>query len=126
METFGEWKKSENLTRWQGTGAHASWALNVLRPGPYSLTVEYACDLAAEGAEWQIEAASDRLVFVALDTGMRAASDRDRRPRMRYRAVEKGVLHLARPGRQTLRLSPRGAVQGQGIWVTQLTLMPWV
>jgi alpha-L-fucosidase len=122
METFGEWVSTEHLTAWSGPEAEASWQLNVLAAGYYTVAVEYACDEESEGGEWRLTAAGDELTFVALDTGLHGRSE-GRRQRIRYRTVEEGVILLER-GRQVLRLAPRSEVSG-GIHVSRLTLSPW-
>ncbi len=124
METFGEWKKTDNLTAWTGPDARAVWDLDVLEPGLYVCAVEYACTPEAEGTEWLVEAENDRFRFVTLDTGQRTGPAWPP-PRMRYRMVEQGVLRFARPGRQQLRLAPLHPVPSGGVWVTRLILDPW-
>jgi alpha-L-fucosidase len=125
METFGEWKKSEHLTHWHDASDRAEWHLNVLQPGTYSVTVEYACTPEAEGAEWQIATDSDVISFAVLDTGLRAEAPSGRRRRMRYRKIEQGVLRFAHAGRQKLVLSPVGHVEGLDVCIKQVLLAPW-
>lgn len=132
MEKFGEHKHSQNISQWQDKNAHAQWQVNVLEPGKYTLKIEYASDLAGDGAQWQVHTANDSLSFVTMDTGYRrnllgTRDDRGRKikPRMRYETVELGLINLTKLGAQNITLTPRVTENKQAVWVRRLIIEPY-
>lgn len=121
METFGEWKKTEDLSQWFETAdSSATWNLNVLAPGRYSVRVEYACEPESEGSEWVVSTGQETMQFCALPTGQGRCGKR-----MRYRTAERGLIYFAEPGRTTLTLSPHKESKPGDICVKGIILRPW-
>ncbi|WP_019026059.1 alpha-L-fucosidase [Colwellia piezophila] len=141
MEKFGEHKHSQNISQWKNKNAKAQWKnknakaqwqVNVLKPGKYTVKIEYASDLAGDGSQWQLQASDDTLSFVTMDTGYRrnllgSKDDRGRKikPRMRYQTVELGLLNLTKLGLQNITLIPRVAENKQAVWVKRLIIEPY-
>lgn len=124
MEAFGDWHHLHCLTGWTGPDSTASWPLQVLAPGTYSVQVEYACGLEGDGTEWEVTTAEDTITFLTFDTGQRQKVE-GRRLRMRFRTVEVGLLHFAKTGHQKLRLRPSSSVPEGPLAIAQLSFLPW-
>jgi len=125
METFGEWKRTDNLTEWfTQSKSEAGWDINVLKDGPYVVTVEYACTEEDQGSEWLIKSATDSLAFSSLESGCRRANAEGKAPRMRYLKRELGVINL-QVGRQALRMMPKTGSSPGNIHLRQIKLEPW-
>lgn len=124
MESFGDHKSVETLTDWTGPDASASWPLQVLSPGPYTVQIDYACAPEADGTEWILEAGGESLLFLTLDSGLAAPDERNRR-RMRLRTVELGQIVLNTPGHQELSLRPAIPMEPCTVWISRITLNPW-
>jgi alpha-L-fucosidase len=120
METFGEWKKTDNLVNWKGKEAKASWDINNLEHTTQIVTVEYACDADNEGSEWELTLGDKKCLFCALKTGQ----EKDNK-RMRYRKVDVGILEMNKIGQQSLDFHPAlKGMQGE-ITLKGISLSPW-
>ena len=93
--------------------------MNVLQPGRYTVSIDYACSPQNEGSEWEINGGESSIRFCALPSGQQPGERR-----MRYRTVDCGVITLT-AGRQEMTLSPKaGGISGD-IGVRALHLRPW-
>ena len=122
METFGEWKKAEQLEQWfAAADAQASWQVNLLTPGRYIVSIDYACTQESEGSEWEISNGSETVRFYALPSGQISGERR-----MRYRCVDCGVITFASGGRQHMTMQPLTGTKPGDIGLRALRLRPWL
>lgn len=121
METFGEWKKAEVLEQWfENDNSQATWSLQVLKAGRYTVEVEYACEPRAMGSEWELCLGRYVVRFCSLPSGKQEGDCR-----MRFLNISCGVLDIDQPGPHEIVLRPRANSSKGDIMVRQVTLRPW-
>lgn len=126
MEKFGEWKHSDNLTGWSTESDKAEWEVFVLKPGQYTVAIEYYCDQSASGSEWAIHSGNDNISFVTYYSGYTPTESTQlgQGTRLRYMTLELGPLDF-KSGIQTLSLKPRSILEGQ-IGIKRIILTPYL
>ena len=125
MEKFGEWKHDSFVENWKSPQAKASWALNVLEPGDYLVSLEYSCEEEAVNSEWVLSCGDSRITFITYESGF----DSDKKfqpgpPRQRNHTLQLGVLRIRESGLQNLEIRPRNLI-GEGIGIKAVTLRPF-
>jgi alpha-L-fucosidase len=126
MEKFGEWKHSDNLSGWSSVNDSAQWEVYVLKPGQYTVAIEYFCDQKASGFEWAINSGNDNISFVTYYSGYAPTENTQlgQGTRLRYMNLELGPL-VFKSGIQTLTLSPRSILDGE-IGIKRIILTPYL
>ncbi|CAA6690023.1 MULTISPECIES: alpha-L-fucosidase [unclassified Lentimonas] len=131
MEKFGEWVHYEYVAGWQDVDAEASWDLNVIEPGKYMLSLEYACTHENAGSEWVVSSGDESITFVTYESGYDPSKktihkgDAPRGARLRNFTIPLGVLELSESGEAQLKISPRNLVGAGGISIKAVTLEPY-
>ncbi len=125
MEKFGEWKHDYFVDQWNSLESLASWDLNVLEAGDYSISLEYSCEPEAANSEWVLSLGDNSLTFITYESGFDSNNSFHRGPpRQRNHSMSLGVLTIPESGLQTLKLIPRNLL-GAGIGVKAITLTPF-
>jgi alpha-L-fucosidase len=122
MEKFGEWKHVDYVWEWQSDDAHATWDLNVLEAGNYSVSIEYSCPKETEKSEWLLSSGDESITFITYESGFHP-NDRGR-GRQRNFTLNLGVLNIPDKGLRQLQITPL-ELKGSGIGVKGITLSPY-
>jgi putative membrane-bound dehydrogenase-like protein len=102
-----------NLGYWQSDDDHAAWSLEIVRPGKYALSLDYACDDGAAGQTVAVDVAGQRLTAKVPGTGNWDS----------YRQLQLGQVELA-AGVQPLVVGPDGRLAGPLIDLKSVRLRP--
>jgi putative heme-binding domain-containing protein len=106
-------EKYRNLGYWSSENDQAVWTMNVVQPGRYAVTLDYACDDGAAGNTFQIELGSQRLSGQVTATG---SWDN-------YRRMKVGDLDLT-AGTHRLTFRSQGPLRGPLIDLRDVKLSP--
>ncbi|HWB09938.1 MAG TPA: PVC-type heme-binding CxxCH protein [Pirellulales bacterium] len=102
-----------NLGYWQSDDDHAAWSFEIVRPGRYDLSLDYACDDGAAGQAVAVDIAGQRLTSKVPGTGNWDS----------YRQLQLGQVELA-AGVQPLVVRPDGRLAGPLIDLKSVRLRP--
>jgi putative heme-binding domain-containing protein len=102
-----------NLGNWRSENDRAVWTMNVVEPGRYAVTLDYACDDGVAGNSFLVELGSQRLAGQVAGTGSRD----------NYRRVKVGELDVP-AGEQQLTFRSQGPVRGALIDLRDVKLAP--
>lgn len=89
MEKYGEWKFVNRLHPWQ-PGSRAEWAIEVLEPGDYQITLDYK--------------GNGRTAWT-VNTSEGAEVHNQQNGTAVYQSYPLGIVHFDQPGRHTLSVS---------------------
>jgi putative heme-binding domain-containing protein len=103
----------KNLGYWTSESDQAVWSVDLPKAGKYSVELDYACETAAAGNAYVLEAGPARLSGRIEGTGSWAS----------YRQVKLGSLDL-RAGPQHLAFHSQGKIQGALLDLRSLRLVP--
>jgi hypothetical protein len=106
-------EKYRNLGYWQSENDRAVWSMNVVQPGRYAVTLDYACEDAVAGNSFLIELGSQRIGSQVTGTG---SWDN-------YRRIKVGELDVP-AGTQRLTFRSQGPVRGALIDLRDVKLAP--
>jgi putative heme-binding domain-containing protein len=102
-----------NLGYWQSDDDHAAWSLEIVRPGKYTLSLDYACDNSAAGQTVVVDVAGQQVTTKVPGTGNWDS----------YRQLQLGQVELA-TGVQPLVVRPDGRLAGPLIDLKSVRLHP--
>jgi hypothetical protein len=102
-----------NLGQWTHDTDHAVWTLEVIQPGRYDVSLDYASDATSAGQQFAVEIAGERLLGTVSSTGSRDA----------YRRVRVGEVTLA-AGRHRLGVRAAEPLRGPLMDLRTVNLRP--
>ncbi len=106
-------EKYRNLGHWQSENDRAVWTMNVVQPGRYGVTLDYACEDTVAGNSFLVELGSQRIGGQVTGTG---SWDN-------YRRIKVGELDVS-AGTQRLTFRSQGPVRGALIDLRDVKLAP--
>ena len=87
----------DQIGYWAGAQDFVSWDFQVGKPGVFRVSVTYSCNPGAEGSEYVVEVAGQKLMDTSKPTGSWAE----------YTTTTLGKLTLDKPGTLTLSVKPK-------------------
>jgi putative membrane-bound dehydrogenase-like protein len=102
-----------NLGYWQSDDDHAAWSFEIVRPGKYAVSLDYACEEGAAGQTVALDVGGQRLTAKVPGTGNWDS----------YRQLPLGQVELA-AGVQPLVVRPDGRLGGPLIDLKSVRLRP--
>jgi putative heme-binding domain-containing protein len=102
-----------NLGYWQSDDDHAAWSFEIVRPGKYAVSLDYACEDGAAGQTVALDVGGERVTAKVPGTGNWDS----------YRQLELGRVDLA-AGVQPLVVRPDGRLGGPLIDLKSVRLRP--
>ena len=106
-------KKYGNLGYWQSPADHAVWTIDVVKPGNFQVSIDYACPANSSGNRLVLEAAGKR-----LGATVRSTSSWDA-----YRVMQLGTLRLP-AGRHRIAIRAEGNIKGALLDLKAVRLRP--
>jgi putative membrane-bound dehydrogenase-like protein len=106
-------EKYGNLGYWCNERDRAVWTLEVAKPGRYAVWLDYACDAAAAGNRFVLEAGEELLTASVASTGSWDV----------YKQTRAGEVTLP-AGQQRLTMRSRGPIRGALLDLRSLRLVP--
>ena len=99
---------------WANPKDYVSWDFKIAKPGTYDVTVTYSCQPGAEGSQFTVEAAGQKLLATSKPTQSWAT----------YRTESLGKITLAKPGVSTLAVKPDAAPAWKVVGLKSVNLCP--